>query len=69
MSGGIADAITRDQQQAEAERRAWAGDYDGTKCPNCHRLRMLKSNNGRRRCEKCNWDPDTGQYSEGPHVG
>jgi ribosomal protein L37AE/L43A len=43
---------------------AWSGDYDGTDCPNCKRLRMMKCTNGKRRCEKCNWDPDAGDYSE-----
>jgi ribosomal protein L37AE/L43A len=47
----------------------WAGDYDGTTCLNCGRLRMLKCNNGKRRCEKCNWDPETGTYSECPIDG
>jgi ribosomal protein L37AE/L43A len=45
-------------------RDDWNGDYDGTDCPNCGRLRMLKCSNGKRRCEKCNWDPDAGDYSE-----
>ncbi len=53
--------------ESERERIAWAGDYDGTVCPNCGRERMLKCNNGKRRCEKCNWDPDAHTYSEGPH--
>ena len=48
----------------EKEQRDWAGDYDGTACPNCKRLRMMLCANGRRRCEKCNWDPDKNQYSE-----
>lgn len=48
----------------EAYRGEWAGDYDGTDCPNCGRMRMLKCNNEKRRCEKCNWDPDAKAYSE-----
>lgn len=54
------------QAEEYAEKLAWSGDYDGTECPNCHRLRMLRCANGKRRCEKCNWDPDAGQYSDGP---
>ncbi len=46
------------------EREQWQGDYDGTECPNCSRQRMLLCVNGKRRCEKCNWDPDTKNYSE-----
>lgn len=42
----------------------WQGDYDGTDCPNCNRERMMKCSNGKRRCEKCNWDPDAGDFSE-----
>lgn len=67
--GCFADALTRDQAQSVKDRHDWAADYDGTTCPNCNRLRMMKSNNGKRRCEKCNWDPDANDYSEGPHVG
>lgn len=50
--------------EEEADRKAWAGDYDGTDCPNCGRARMLKCVNGKRRCEKCNWDPEKGDYSD-----
>jgi len=42
----------------------WAADYDGTDCPNCGRERMMLCSNDKRRCEKCNWDPDTKSYSE-----
>jgi len=56
-------------EEEEAERVAWNGDYDGTVCPNCHRVRMLKCSNGKRRCEKCNWDPEAGAYSEAPFYG
>jgi hypothetical protein len=52
----------------EIERRGWAGDYDGTDCPNCGRARMLLCVNSKRCCEKCNWDPDTKNYSERPYT-
>lgn len=48
----------------EAYRRAWGGHYDGTDCSNCGRQRMMKCANGKRRCEKCNWDPEAKDYSE-----
>lgn len=54
-------------KQDDAEREkwlGWQGDYDGTECPNCHRLRMMKCANGKRRCEKCNWDPEAGTYAD-----
>jgi hypothetical protein len=42
----------------------WHGEYDGTRCPNCERQRMMLCSNGKRRCEKCNYDPDAKNYSE-----
>lgn len=59
----LRDDLTRAQTAEYAERQGWNGDYDGTICPSCNRERMLKCSNGRRRCEKCNWDPDAGDYS------
>jgi uncharacterized protein (DUF983 family) len=58
------DALTRDQNERSAYRAAWAGDYDGTDCPNCGRARMMLCTNGKRRCEKCNFDPDAKTYSD-----
>jgi hypothetical protein len=66
---GMTDALTRDQEESMREKLAWSGDYDGTTCPNCGRERMLLCANGKRRCEKCNWDPDAKDYSEGPYIG
>ncbi len=60
---------TRDEDSYTIEDREnidWAGDYDGTICPNCNRERVLKCYNGKRRCEKCNHDPDAQKYSECP---
>lgn len=37
-------------------------DYDGTTCENCGRPRVLLYANGRRICEKCNWDQDAHDY-------
>ena len=63
------DAMKAEQDREEKERTNWAGDYDGTDCPNCGRQRVLKCHNGKRRCEKCNHDPDAGRFSECPdHV-
>lgn len=69
VGGGMADALTRDQEESMREKLDWSGDYDGTTCPNCGRERMLMCANGKRRCEKCNWDPEAGAYSEGPYIG
>jgi|HubBroStandDraft_3_1064219.scaffolds.fasta_scaffold132191_2 hypothetical protein len=60
LAAGKLESMAED----EAYRDQWSGDYDGIECPNCRRLRMVKCTNGKRRCEKCNWDPDTGEYSE-----
>lgn len=56
--------LEKDYQEHEAYRAAWAADYDGTDCPNCGRARMMLCTNGKRRCEKCNWDPEEKTYSE-----
>ena len=58
----------RDDEQAkeDAERAAWAlGDYDNGDdgCPNCHRMRLCKCDNGKHRCEKCNWCPEDNNYA------
>jgi ribosomal protein L37AE/L43A len=59
-----ANPYDRAQAAEECYRADWAGDYDGTECPNCGRLRMMMCANGKRRCEKCNYDPDAGRYSD-----
>jgi ribosomal protein L37AE/L43A len=38
-------------------------DYDGTDCRSCGRERVLLYENGRRICEKCNWDQAAGDYA------
>ena len=38
-------------------------DYDGTTCKGCGRLRVLLYANGRRICEKCNWDQHFDDYA------
>ena len=57
-------------RQEDKDRSDWAfQNYDGSNCPHCGRVRVMLCSNGRRRCEKCNFDPDTGQFSECPgHV-
>lgn len=47
-----------------AREEAWRlGDYDSEDCPNCGRHRLCRCPNGKRRCEKCNWCPEDGQYA------
>ena len=42
-------------------------DYDGTDCANCGRERVEKYSNGRRVCEKCNWDQEAQDYAYDHH--
>lgn len=52
------------QRRADAElEKAWTlGEYVGV-CPNCHRDRLCRCSNGKRRCEKCNWVPEDNDYA------
>lgn len=56
----IADMMQKDYED-EAE---WAGigHYAG-ECPNCGRQRLMKCQNGKHRCEKCDWCPELGAYA------
>ena len=47
--------------------RHWShqgSNYNGQECPNCSRQRVLLYANGRRICEKCNWDLDASDYAD-----
>lgn len=46
--------------------RDWNGDYNGEDCQQCGRNRVLLCSNRKRRCEKCNWCPETQQYEAPP---
>jgi hypothetical protein len=51
--------------EEEKHRIEWAlGDYDNgeTGCPECGRNRLCICENGKHRCEKCNWCPEDNQY-------
>lgn len=55
--------------ESEAKEKAlceeWAlGDYVEIPCPNCNRLRLCECDNGKHRCEKCNWIPEDKTYCE-----
>jgi len=57
------DKVQEQREKDEAERAEWAlGDYIGEPCPNCNRLRLCKCDNGKHRCEKCNWVPEDKTY-------
>jgi hypothetical protein len=57
--------VTLDNEYA-AWRMQWNGDYNGEDCEKCGRERVLLCNNGKRRCEKCNWCPETQRYEMPP---
>lgn len=47
----------------EARRSEWClGEYTGEDCEKCGRERVCKCENGKRRCEKCNWCPEEQRY-------
>jgi ribosomal protein L37AE/L43A len=46
-------------------KEAWAlGEYVEIPCPNCNRMRLCECDNGKHRCEKCNWVPENNAYCE-----
>lgn len=36
--------------------------YVSEPCPNCNRIRLEKYENGKHRCEKCEWSPEENNY-------
>lgn len=53
--------------EEEKLREQWEfGEYDNgeTGCPNCGRHRLCKCENGKHRCEKCNWVSEDNEYCE-----
>jgi hypothetical protein len=51
-------------EREEACNKEWElGDYLPEECPNCKRQRLCKCDNGKSRCEKCNWCPELNQYA------
>ena len=63
---GIMDGYQEEQEREQRERDGWRGDYDGTACIKCSRVRVVKSENGKRTCEKCGWDQDADEMSAIP---
>lgn len=62
----LSDMLNETQKRELKEKEEWDAEYDGTTCSNCSRLRILKCENGKRYCEKCLIDPDTGRVTECP---
>jgi len=60
---GFMDDVQKEREKEEAEQREWAlGNYVSDPCPNCGRQRLCKCDNGKHRCEKCNWVPEDSGY-------
>ncbi len=60
----ISESMAQSQVEEDALYATWAlGDYDSEDCPKCGRHRLCKCPNGKRRCEKCNWCPEDGDYA------
>jgi ribosomal protein L37AE/L43A len=38
------------------------GDYVDLQCPNCGRHRVCLCDNGKHRCDKCNWIVEDSEY-------
>lgn len=60
--GTIACSIAREQARIDQHALDWNGDYNGEACENCSRERVMICSNGKRRCEKCGWSPEEGEY-------
>lgn len=53
-----------EDKEEDALYEQWKlGDYVNTPCPNCGRQRLCICNNGKHRCEKCNWSPELNGYT------
>ena len=54
-----------DDIEQEKLEDAWSmGDYTDRECRNCGRNRVRKCQNGKTRCEKCNWIKEDNQYCD-----
>lgn len=57
----------REKEESKEQEiiRLWrpaTNHYTGEPCPNCGRNRLMLCNNGKTRCEKCNWIVDDKEY-------
>ena len=59
-------SLDDDLKHEAKERAGWAGDYDGSRCINCRRSRVILCVNGHRVCEKCGWDQGKNAMSDMP---
>lgn len=59
----FSDKLQHQQKEEDDLLAEWSmGEYVADKCPNCGRLRLCKCDNGKHRCEKCNWVVEDNMY-------
>lgn len=49
---------------------AWGKElgYSNMPCPNCGRVRLIRHENGKSYCEKCQWSPEEGRYVDDEEI-
>jgi len=52
---GFFDEGRKEEDEKRDRNNSKMGDYTGDDCPNCSRQRIMKSDDGKHRCEKCGW--------------
>lgn len=53
-----------DTKEKTLQEECGLGEYVEVTCPNCKRMRLCECDNGKHRCEKCNWIPEDKTYCE-----
>ena len=63
-NGGVMSIF--DESEHEYGDEWLMGDYTGERCEKCKRERVRICENGKRRCDKCNWCPEDRIYIDKP---
>lgn len=61
----LGDQLAKSQAEDDARyarNAAKLGSYTGDSCPNCGRVRVMLGADQKRRCEKCCWCIEDGNY-------
>ncbi len=53
--------MLNDDEEEQLMQEWSLGDYDNG-CPHCGSHRLCICQNGKHRCEKCNWSPELNDY-------
>ncbi len=60
---GVMKMEIQDNAEEKLKEEWEMSEYDESEpCPNCKRFRLCDCDNGKRRCEKCNWVPEDNNY-------